>query len=89
MRDYHAYGLRLRSAVPLPFDPLPEPPASAPDVTVRLGAVPETLPEGPGNTVHTALWQARPGAFLMHVEGVARYLATGGPGRTGGAARRR
>ena len=62
----------------LPLDPLPELSASAPDVTVRLGAVPETLPGGPGNAVHTALWQARPGAFLMHVEGVARYLATGG-----------
>ena len=27
-RSYHVYGLRVRSAVPLPFDPLPEPPAS-------------------------------------------------------------
>ena len=78
MRGYHACGLRLRSSVPLPFDPLPEPLASEPDVAVRLGAVPAALPGGPGNAIHTALWQARPGAFLMHVEDVARYLVTGG-----------
>ena len=77
--DYRAYGLRIRSAVALPFDPLPEPSASAPDVTVRLGAVPGTLPGGPaGRSLFPPHWQARPGAFLMHVEGVVRYLATGG-----------
>ena len=69
--DYRAYGLRIRSAVPLPFDPLPEPgasepPAFEPDVTVRLGAVPETLPGGPaGHSLFPPHWQARPGAFLM------------------------
>ena len=81
---YHAYGLRIRSAVSLPFDPLPEPGASEPpasehDVTVRLGAVPETLPGGPATRSSNLLdWQARPGAFLMHMEDVARYLVTGG-----------
>ena len=79
VNDYRAYGLRVRSAVALPFDPLPEPSASAPDVTVRLGAVPEALPGGSaGRSLFPPHWQARPGAFLMHVEGVARYLATGG-----------
>ena len=79
VNDYRAYGLRIRSAVALPFDPLPEPPASAPDVTVRLGAVPGTLPGGPATRAPFSLdWQARPGAFLMHIKGVARYLVTGG-----------
>ena len=77
VREYRAYGLRLRSALALPFDPLPGPSAE-PDVTVRLGPVPRTLPTGPGRPVRTRLWQARPGAFLLHVEGVARYLVTGG-----------
>ncbi len=30
MRDYHAYGLRVRSAIPLPFDLLSGLGASAP-----------------------------------------------------------
>ena len=79
--EYRAYGLHVRSVVPLPFDPLPEPSKAAPsvpDVTVRLGAVPATLPADPGHVTHTNIWQARPGAFLMHVEGVARYLVTDG-----------
>lgn len=78
---YRAYGLHLRSAVPLPFDPLPEPRESVPsepDVTVRLGTVPATLPAGPGHVTHKDIWQARPGAFLMHVEGAAGYLVTDG-----------
>ena len=46
---------------------------------MRLGAVPETLPGGPaGHSLFPPHWQARPGAFLMHMEGVARYLVTGG-----------
>ena len=86
MYDHRAYGLHIRSAVALPFDPLPEPSASEPpasehDVTVRLGAVPETLPGGPaGHSLFPPHWQARPGAFLMHMEDVARYLVTGGRG---------
>ena len=79
---YRAYGLRIHSDVVLPFDPAPESAtvhASEPsDVTVRLGAVPRTLPAGHGAVSCTDLWQARPGAFLIHVEDVARYLVTGG-----------
>ena len=77
MREYGAYGLRVCSAIALPFDPLPGPSAE-PDVTVRLGAVPATLPAGPGNVTRTPIGEARSGAFLMLIEGVARYLVTNG-----------
>ena len=79
--EYRAYGLRVRSDIPLPFDLLPEPPEPAlsePDVTVRCGTVPATLPAGPGHVTSAHIWQARPGAFLLHIEGVARYLVTDG-----------
>ena len=36
-RDYRAYGLHIRSAVPLPFVPSSEWGEIEPDVTVRLG----------------------------------------------------
>ncbi len=77
MREYGAYGLRVCSAIALPFDPLPGPSAE-PDVTVRLGAVPATLLAGPGNVTRTPIGEARSGAFLMLIEGVARYLVTDG-----------
>ena len=77
-RDYRAYGLRVRSAIPLPFDPWPDTDAVEPDVTVRLGAIPADLPAGPGNVTRRAFWQARPGAFLMEVGEIARYLVAGG-----------
>ena len=75
---YRAYDLRIRSAVVLPFDPLSDSGAFEPDVTVRLGTVPATLPACNGRSIRNDRWQARPGAFLMRVEGVARYLVTGG-----------
>ena len=73
---YGAYGLRVRSALALPFDPLPD--AEPADVTVRFGPVPSALPASPGRLVRTDLWQARLGVFLMHMEGVARYLIADG-----------
>ena len=73
---YRAYGLCIRSDLALPFDPLPA--TGQADVTMHIGAVPSTLPAGSGRLVHTALWQARPGAFLMEAEGVARYLIADG-----------
>ena len=89
-RDYTAYGLRVRSPVPLPFARRPggrdgggqdTPGAGEPDVVVRLGAVPAALP-GPADRRRTpggrAVWEASPGAFLIGLRGVARYLVTGG-----------
>ena len=80
MRDYRAYGLHVYSAVPLPFDSFPQPPEASPepDVRIRIGTVPPTLPAGPGRAVQGRVWQARPGAFLNQVEGVARCLVTDG-----------
>ena len=64
MRCYCAYGLHIRSALRLPFDPVAD--QRAADVTVHLGAVPNTLPAGAGRLVQ------HPGVFLTQVEGVAR-----------------
>ena len=82
-RDYMAYGLHFRSALTLPFRPLPGPPAGEADVTVRFGPTPAALP-CPLDT-HTMkpiergiLWEAAPGAFLIHVPGLARYYVTDG-----------
>ena len=76
MRCYCAYGLHIRSALPLPFDPVAD--QKAADVTVHLGAVPNTLPVGGGRLVQTGIAQAHPGVFLMQVEGMARYLIAEG-----------
>ena len=51
---------------------------SPPDVTVRLGTVPRELPAAAGPCTRRAFWEARRDAFLMHFEGVARYLVTDG-----------
>ena len=82
-RDYTAYGLRVRSALALPFRPWPGPPAGEADVTVRFGPTPAALP-CPLDT-HTMQpiergirWETSPGAFLLHVPGQARYLVTAG-----------
>ena len=82
-RDYEAYGLHVRSPVPLPFARGREdlPAAAEPDVVVRLGAAPTALAgtadgrRAPGGH---AEWEAAPGAFLISLYGVARYLVTGG-----------
>ena len=69
---------RCRLVLSPPPPPRSPEPACTPDVTIRLGAVPGTLPAGADRTVQGPIWQARPGAFLIEIEGVARYLATDG-----------
>ena len=85
MNDYTAYGLRVRSALPLPFALLPDVPDGErgsndePDVTIRLGEAPATLPAPARAGVRGVVWEAAaPGAFVLNVDGVARYLVTGG-----------
>ena len=77
-RDYVAYGLRVRSPIALPFAPVAVPPAGTPDVTVRIGDVPETLPAPADGGGEAFPWKTVPDAFLKTVPGVARYLVTGG-----------
>ncbi len=75
MQDYTAYGLRLRSAIALPFTPLPDGLAGEPDVVIRLGAVSASLPTAHGKP---GRWRAMPGRFLLHVDDVARYFVADG-----------
>ena len=78
LRDYRAYGLWVRSLIALPFTPVPVPPAGAPDVTVRFGKVPKTLPalaDGGGEALRR---EAAPRPFEKRIRNVARYLVTGG-----------
>ena len=74
-RDYRAYGLWVRSPIALPFTPVPTPPAGGPDVSIRIGSVPETLP---GSADRHSRWEAHPGAFMRRAPGGARFLVTGG-----------
>ena len=76
--DYTAYGLHVRSPFPLPFfAPRSGLPHREPDVTIRIGAAPASLP-APAD--RHGLWESAPGTFLLDVPGVARYLVTDGRG---------
>ena len=107
-RDYEAYGLFVRSSIPLPFAPVHR--TGEPDVAVRIGATPAALsppvvkhtfrelaPRGfldmdppdamvragaaPAALPLSAVKHTRelaPGAFLLTVDDVARYLVTNG-----------
>ena len=80
-RDYTAYGLRVRSALALPF--LPVPPAGEADVTIRLGPTPQALSAPAEKRMLKALgngslWEVARDAMLLNIEGLARYLVTDG-----------
>ena len=75
LADYTAYGLRLRSAVALPFIHLPEGLEGEPDVVIRFGAVPASLP---APVDKRQLWETMSGRFLLSIDGVARYLVADG-----------
>ncbi len=72
MFEYDAYGLRWRSSIALPFAGRSS--DGRPDVTVRFGGTPAHLPAARGNAPHA--WEAEPGAALLRVADVARYLVT-------------
>jgi len=81
---YHAYGLCIRSELPLPEvapwhpDPAGLRTAGDPadvDVQVRIGAVMRSLG---GRTIPGFPWQVRTGQYLLTIDGVARFLITGG-----------
>lgn len=75
IRDYAAYGLRIRSALVLPFPAWAGPCDGAPTVEVRLGTTPASLPAG---AEKRRGWQAMPGRYLMTAASVARYLVADG-----------
>ena len=68
-----AYGLHIRSEIPLPFGSAAR--EAEPDVTIRVGATPEALAP---SADRFGAWQTMPGVYLLGVKGVARYLVTGG-----------
>ncbi len=75
LHHYMAYGLRMRSPIALPFAPSPSAPDQEPDVVIRVGAAPAALP---APVIKTKVWESAPSAFLINVDGVARYLVTEG-----------
>ena len=77
MHNHFAFGLRWRSALALPFADLQADerslcPPKALDVTVRFGETPAHLADAAGGT--PVCWEAAPGAALLAVPDVARYL---------------
>lgn len=71
---HHAFGLRVRSVLPLPELLLAD--STAPfDVEVAYGEVPADLP---GALARGVRFQASRDQLLLQVDGVARYLVTGG-----------
>ena len=74
-QDYAAWGLHVRSPIVLPFRRLPRAGGGRPDVTVRIGAAPVTLPAA---MVRKRRMEVMPGAFLLNLESVARVLVTDG-----------
>lgn len=72
--EYRAFGLQIRSSLPLP-EMLPATGEGEPDACIDCGTVPAKLREA---MVVRKRFEAAPGAFLLRIEGVARYLVTGG-----------
>ena len=68
--DYTAFGLCVRSSIPLPLGPACGAAHHEPDVTVRIGEAPALPPSLPGKG---EFWQMTPGAFWFTVDDVARY----------------
>jgi hypothetical protein len=68
---YRIFGLTIRSCVPLPAPDAAD--ETVPDVTVSYGTVGGELP---GAVSRSGRCQAAPGALLLTVDGVARYLVT-------------
>ena len=86
VHDYIAWGLHVRSPFALPFMPLAQaarsdpPPSSPPDVTIHLGATPDSLAtyDAAGHDAWGMTWQATRNAFLWSQDGVFRCLVVDG-----------
>lgn len=70
--QYFAFGLNIHACFELPEL---VPAEGRPDVTIRLGKVPDHL-ENP-RKIHFR-FQSGPGQFLLHIDNIAKYLVTGG-----------
>lgn len=75
-QDYAAFGLRVRSPVPLPYRPLADS-SGEPDVTIRWGATPLSL-DNPADANPRGIWQCAPGVMLFRMPASANYLVTNG-----------
>ena len=72
--DYRAFGLKIRSSLPLP-ELIHDDGDGDPDARIVCGSVPADLPDA---SLVRRRFQATAGALLLRVEGVARYLVTDG-----------
>jgi hypothetical protein len=70
VHHYTAYGLHIASEFQLP-ELQSAPGTGSPDVTVRYGYVPASLPEVSANGI---AWQSSEGQLLLNVHQVGRYL---------------
>ena len=68
--DYQVFGLKIRSAMPLPELQASPSPAPA-DVLVEFGRLPADAPSNPGAHDHD-------GSVILIIDGVARFAITGG-----------
>lgn len=74
MAKYRLHGLVIESELPFPaLDPCIQ--GAAPDVVVRVGTTPPSLPDA---RTWGVCFAARPGEFLIWKEGVARFFVSGG-----------
>jgi hypothetical protein len=71
---YTAYGLPILSGLALP-ELWPRDVRGAADVRIRAG---EVAPELSGCTARGGLFEVSPSRFLLRLDGIARYLVTGG-----------
>ena len=74
MNCYRIAGLAVASEIELP-GAIAAGLAAAPEVTVRTGAVPETLPQA---EAHGPTWETAGSRFLLRIPRVGRFLITGG-----------
>jgi hypothetical protein len=72
MNHTKPFGLNIQSEIQLPGCAAT---GEAPDVTIRYGTVPETLP---GAAMIRVCAQARPGQFLLTLDNVAKYMVEDG-----------
>jgi hypothetical protein len=72
--DYRAFGLKLRSTIPLP-ELIADDTSGDPDAQIVFGSVPPDLPRA---SLVRGRFQAAAGSLLLRIEGVARYLVSDG-----------